>query len=254
MEESIDLFNHFFKNERASFISLTSESQDKLVEQSEELVGLDEADVLDFGTGTGELAWKLASEGGNVTGVDLSPEAIGYARDIEENVGGETEFLVRDAVGVVPGVENFEPEDSFDLITAINSTHYHPRETLSALNNYLNSNGVLVSTVPPERGKNMFDPEAWKEVEQGITQITTPVYLPHPGGSISYTQNVISEDKYEDLLEDSGFTDIEVYDIELDPSGIQYILEITDDDYLAIEDTPSKNPTAKQYIARNEVF
>lgn len=70
------------------------------------------ASVLDVGCGTGYFTRRLASDGLNVTGIDSSPEMIGYARS--RCVAGE-QYLVGDARRLP------FPDRHFDSCVAITS-------------------------------------------------------------------------------------------------------------------------------------
>ncbi|MBH1934326.1 class I SAM-dependent methyltransferase [Streptomyces sp. AV19] len=86
------------------------------------LVGLEEAGevrgrVLDVGCGQGDNAIFLARSGHEVTGIDISPTAIGQAVERAAEQGAEAEFLVGDAAGL-HGLDG-----RFD--TVLSSAFYH---------------------------------------------------------------------------------------------------------------------------------
>jgi release factor glutamine methyltransferase len=68
--------------------------------------------VLDWGTGSGAIALALASEADcRVTGVDISPAALGVAQANGERLGTQVEWLVSDGFAAVAGRR-------FDVIVA----------------------------------------------------------------------------------------------------------------------------------------
>jgi len=58
--------------------------------------------VVDFGCGTGNYSIYLAQRGFEVTGVDISPTAIGIARQRAQQHGVHCDFLVADVLGDLP--------------------------------------------------------------------------------------------------------------------------------------------------------
>lgn len=67
-------------------------------------------DAVEFGCGAGNHATWLAAQGFEVTGIDLSSEAIAHARRLAEGKGLSCRFCVGDVVAGVPGLD-----DSFDF-------------------------------------------------------------------------------------------------------------------------------------------
>ena len=67
--------------------------------------------TIEFGCGLGNYALYLSSKGFNVTGVDISPTAIGIARDIARKKGLQCNFIVADVLGTLKEVEG-----TFDFI------------------------------------------------------------------------------------------------------------------------------------------
>lgn len=55
--------------------------------------------AVDFGCGTGNYAIYLARRGFDVTGVDISPTAIGIARQHAQEEGVKCDFIVADVLG-----------------------------------------------------------------------------------------------------------------------------------------------------------
>jgi len=87
---------------------------------------------LDVGCGIGLQALLLAEAvgpGGHVTGIDISPEFLVYARDIAEKAG------ISDQISFQEGDMNNLPfdDDTFDWVWSANCAGYAPGERLSLL-------------------------------------------------------------------------------------------------------------------------
>lgn len=77
------------------------------------LGNIDGKDCLDVGTGTGEIAFLMASRGGNVTGIDITPAMIELAeRKMAEKSLPEVNMMVGDALDLP-----FD-EGTFDCVTS----------------------------------------------------------------------------------------------------------------------------------------
>jgi SAM-dependent methyltransferase len=76
--------------------------------------------VLEYGCGRGSYAFVLAAAGAFVTGIDISPVAIGQSASeaAEKNVSGRTQFFVMDAEKT-----SFD-DSSFDLICGTGILHH----------------------------------------------------------------------------------------------------------------------------------
>jgi demethylmenaquinone methyltransferase/2-methoxy-6-polyprenyl-1,4-benzoquinol methylase len=102
---------------------------------------LDGKKCLDVGTGTGEIAFMMASRGGNVTGIDLTPAMIELAeKKIAENNMPAVEMIVGDALNLP-----FENE-TFDCITSgymLRNVTDIPR-AVAEMHRVLKSGGVCV--------------------------------------------------------------------------------------------------------------
>lgn len=77
--------------------------------------------VLDLGTGTGYLGRGFASRGSSVVGLDPAPELLEQARNIDQDLGLDTEYVVGKAEEVP-----FEDE-KFDAVTAGQCWHWFDR-------------------------------------------------------------------------------------------------------------------------------
>jgi phthiocerol/phenolphthiocerol synthesis type-I polyketide synthase E len=120
-----------------------------------ELVGstdLTGRDALDIGCGRGGTAVLLADQfGAQVTGVDLSPEAVAFCR--ETHAAPNVSFMVGDAEHLP-----FEG-DSFDAVTNVESSHTYPdmRAFLSEVRRVLRSGGWFLHT-------DLLPTQRWMEV------------------------------------------------------------------------------------------
>jgi magnesium-protoporphyrin O-methyltransferase len=84
--------------------------------------------ILDAGCGAGALAIALAERGADVTGIDLSPELIGYARKNLPKIAGGGSVLLHsgDMLTRIFG--------AFDAVVAMDSIiHYTPEQAIEAL-------------------------------------------------------------------------------------------------------------------------
>lgn len=107
-----------------------------------------EAAVLDLCTGSGCIAWTLAAEipGAEVTGVDISPEALTVARGQQVACHRAPSFVQADILQDPPASL---PEASFDLLTA-NPPYVMERERAAMRPNVLEHEPALALFVPDE--------------------------------------------------------------------------------------------------------
>ena len=82
------------------------------------LPNLDGARVLDIGVGEGQSSVLLARERAYVTGIDVSGEALGRARELARRCGVEPEFLR------MAGEDLHFPDASFDAILCMSAYHH----------------------------------------------------------------------------------------------------------------------------------
>ncbi|MET3504871.1 class I SAM-dependent DNA methyltransferase [Halalkalibacter oceani] len=111
--------------------------------------------VMDVGCGTGELLIRLALEGAQVTGVDLSAEMLAIANEKCEKAGVRATLLEQSMTGLVS-------EESYDLITIFcDSLNYLELEsdvqaTFESAYNRLHTGGLL-----------LFDVHSVHKIEEG---------------------------------------------------------------------------------------
>lgn len=78
--------------------------------------------VLDACCGTGALAIHLARGGRRVTGIDISPRQVAFARRAAEAAGLRADESIRFQVGDVARLEA-DPEDRYDLAVIVLALH-----------------------------------------------------------------------------------------------------------------------------------
>jgi SAM-dependent methyltransferase len=86
---------------------------DGLTRHIDATVGIARGRILDFGSGTGELAVRMATLGWDVTGVDLHPEHLRLSRILAVENGLDPAMFVAGEPGRLP----FD-DDAFGLVTA----------------------------------------------------------------------------------------------------------------------------------------
>ncbi len=104
--------------------------------------------IIDLCTGSGCIAWTLAAEipGAEVTGVDISPEALAIARGQQVACHRAPAFVQADILQDPPASL---PEASFDLLTA-NPPYVMDRERAAMRPNVLEHEPALALFVPDE--------------------------------------------------------------------------------------------------------
>lgn len=81
-------------------------------------VGLPGQRIADLGTGTGVLAREFATAGCVVTGVDVAPELLAQARELDAAAGVEVTYRV------APAEETGLPAGAWDVVTAAHCWHW----------------------------------------------------------------------------------------------------------------------------------
>jgi SAM-dependent methyltransferase len=99
--------------------------------------------ILDLGCGQGRLTVPLARwlEGGNVTGVDLTPSAVAAARAYAAEAGVRATFIDGDALAFANGID----EGSIDAVFMLEISFFMPRyrELLARAAKLLRPGGLL---------------------------------------------------------------------------------------------------------------
>lgn len=102
----------------------------------------DHAEVLDAGCGTGYGSALIAGKASSVTGVDIDPFSIRYAK--RKYGSARLHFEVAN-------LQALTFENAFDLVVASNSLEHldHPERFVAAAKRALRQDGVLIVAVPP---------------------------------------------------------------------------------------------------------
>ncbi|MBQ7356949.1 MAG: class I SAM-dependent methyltransferase [Clostridia bacterium] len=109
--------------------------------------------ALDLCCGTGRMTLELARRGYDMTGVDLSPEMLGVARENAENEGLDILWLCQD-------MREFELYGTVELCTCLLDSVNHLTERrdlmdcFSLVHNYLSPNGLFIFDI---NGRGKFE-------------------------------------------------------------------------------------------------
>ena len=187
--------------------------------------------VLDLACGTGKMTFLLREHGYDMTGVDISEEMLGVARDICYDKG------IDDVLLLCQGMQNFELYGTVDAcVCCLDSLNYLTKiddlkKCLSLVHNYLIPDGVFVFDInTPYRfresyAKNDFILEndasllAWQSTfneKSGICKFYLSVFSEGEDGRYDrydeiQTERCYSKRKIEALLRETGFEVISVY-------------------------------------------
>jgi 2-polyprenyl-3-methyl-5-hydroxy-6-metoxy-1,4-benzoquinol methylase len=180
--------------------------------------------VLDVGCGSGRIMNRLAElyPNSSFTGVDLSPEAIGVARDEASRVGlKNVDFLVVDASNFDEAAE----AEAFDFVTTFDAVHDQakPLNVLRGIHRTLKPDGVYL----------MQDIRGSSHVHNNIG---------HPLGTFLYTVSCMhcmtvslaqggeglgamwGEEKTREYLQRAGFRSVELRQLSHDIQNNWYVV------------------------------
>jgi SAM-dependent methyltransferase len=177
-------------------------------------------DVADIGCGSGHLVNVLARAFPNsrLVGYDFSPEAIAAAR-AEARALGLTNARFEEL-----DVATLDEVAAYDLVTAFDAIHdqAHPAQVLDAISRAVRDDGTFL----------MVDIGASSHVHEN---------LEHPFGTFLYTVSTMhcmtvslglggdglgtawGQQLATAMLNDAGFTTIEMADVEADPANVYYV-------------------------------
>lgn len=162
-------FSNFVFN---SFINPEIPGGGKNNEQIEEYVELiqkhstSNTNVLDIGCGVGFYSEKLSDLGYNVTGVDISPKLIAYAKEQTLKNNSKIKYICDD-------IFNVSFDKKFDVIIILYKTYatfseQDRNKLLSKIYSLLSEDGILILDVPPEDEFKQFNEiNLWMYVDEG---------------------------------------------------------------------------------------
>lgn len=100
--------------------------------------------IIDVGSGSGELCFRLAGQGHRVLGIDPSPEFVRLAKDA---LAQQPSF---DCSFAVSSIEEFGSEEAFDCIVACDILEHikDDKRAIGKMANLVRPGGCLIMTVP----------------------------------------------------------------------------------------------------------
>ena len=157
------------------------------------------------------------------TGVDLSTEAIEYARNEALHKGlTNAHFKVQD----VTNLDKHRDKDKYDLITTFDAIHDQakPLNVLKGINKTLKENGVyLMQDIhgSSEVHNNMEHPVGPLLYSLSTTHCMT-VSLAQGGDGLG---TMWGQEKAKELLNDAGFRSIQIHQLEHDFQNDYYVIQ-----------------------------
>jgi SAM-dependent methyltransferase len=141
--------------------------------------------VLDFGCGTGYGTHRLANSASHITGIDVAPVAVAFARERyipqAEAAGNVLEYALVDPVELSPLPF---PDNHFDAVLSFQVIEHVPSVAnyLSEIRRVLKPDGTFVCATPDRRWRlfprqrpfNVFHVEEWSPDE--MEQLLAPVF------------------------------------------------------------------------------
>lgn len=162
-------------------------------------IGQPKQRILDLGTGTGTIARSLATQGADVTGIDLSPAMLAQAAVMDKEANVTVTYRCASAEATEFG------DASFDVITAGQCWHwFNPQLAIEEVMRLLRPQGKLVIA--------HFD---WLPLGRNVVSATEQLILRHnprwqmSGGNGTYPQWV-------DLLSQHKFRSLETFQFDVD--------------------------------------
>ena len=200
---------------------------------------LNEKQILDIGCATGELAFNLANEGANVTGIDLNEDllnrAIGNSKFQNSNYNREMEFATpKFQIGNMLELENDFKTGQFDAILCFGNTLVHLptknliRQMLHSVNKVLKAGGLFliqilnydyilgeqISELPLIETKNIKFIRKYKFNKNSSTiQFQTELHLKKENEIVSNETSLLALKSNEliELLKNTGFSNIQLF-------------------------------------------
>jgi len=129
--------------------------------------------VLDMGCGDGVLPFLLAERGANATGVDLSTEAIAFARQKCKN-RDDIQFTVASVYKTPFENRSFDSVVSSEVIEHLE----HPENILAEIRRVWNKKGKVVITTPIKFTEKPLDPMHYQEFFEKDFEALINQYFP----------------------------------------------------------------------------
>lgn len=130
--------------------------------------------ILDVGYGDGVLSWILANRGARVVAIDVSKEAIGYAKERCKNMQ-DFKFLVGSAYEIPFRNRSYDYVVSSEVIEHIRE----PTRIISEMRRIWNEKGKIIITTPIKLTQNPLDRMHYKEFFEGEFQDMLRKYFAH---------------------------------------------------------------------------
>lgn len=105
----------------------------------------DKKDILDIGCGAGSISFYLASKGYNVTGIDISQNAISSCRDSAKKMKLKNTKFIQ---GIFPDEININRKFDAVIFTEVIEHLENDASALSKINELLIPNGILILSTP----------------------------------------------------------------------------------------------------------
>jgi ubiquinone biosynthesis O-methyltransferase len=115
--------------------------------------------ILDVGCGDGALTYLMSMDGPKVVGIDTSPLAISYARQMTRSLNSQLEFVVGSALQIPFG------DAAFDIVTAIDIIEHmdKPDDMIKECRRAVKPGGLVVLSTPQRLTETPIDPLHIKE-------------------------------------------------------------------------------------------
>ncbi len=108
--------------------------------------------VLDAACGTGFGALLLSAIASSVIGIDISEEAVDYAKHMFKGQGVKAEFIVEDLQNSLlqEAYRLMYPKTMFDVVVSFETIEHldHPELWVNQVKDLLNAGGTFISSVP----------------------------------------------------------------------------------------------------------
>lgn len=175
--------------------------------------------ILDLGCGTGRTTFPLFRKGyQNIIGVDLTPEMIEKARELNTHFETDLEFNIGDATALEFSDNQFDSVIfSFNGLMSIPET-FNRQKALSEINRVLKKESIFIFTTH-DRDKEVSFLKFWQEEKKRWNSGHQNPLLHEFGDLIANSKNeereifihIPSQSEVENLLEKTGFVTVETF-------------------------------------------